>query len=95
MGGLRRLERTVTIVAPVPPPLDQKSGFLLFVRDALEAGIAAVAGLWVGGTVLGVPALQEAKAAALAAVFAFGAAVVAVARRELLPLILDAIYKPK
>jgi hypothetical protein len=69
----------------------QESGVRLFIRDAIEGAIAAVSGLWVGGAVLGVPALQDIKAAGLVAVFAAGASIVATARRELLPLILDAI----
>jgi hypothetical protein len=63
------------------------TGLRLFARDALEAAIAAVATL-----VFTVPAnLDDAKKEAIVVGVAIAAAVIAVARRELLPLILEAI----
>lgn len=62
-------------------------GLRLFVRDAIEAAIAAVASL-----VITIPVnVDDAKRTALVVGTAVAAAVIAVARRELLPLILDAI----
>lgn len=56
----------------------------LAVRDALEAGLAAAAGL-----AIALPtSLDDAKREALVVVVAVGAAVIAVLRRELLPWIL-------
>lgn len=71
-------------MAPISP--DQESGVRLFVRDALEAAIAGAA------TILVVPeSVDDAKRIAVAVGVSVATAVVAVARRELLPLILNAI----
>jgi len=60
-------------------------GVKRFIRDALEAAIAAL-----GTLVLTVPTnIGEAKSEALIVSVAIGAAVIAVARREFLPLILN------
>jgi hypothetical protein len=62
-------------------------GLRLFLRDALEAAIAAL-----GTLVITVPAnLDDAKKEGIVISVAVAAAVIAVARRELLPLILEAI----
>lgn len=63
------------------------TGLRLFLRDALEAAVAAL-----GTLVITVPAnLDDAKKEGIVISVAVAAAVIAVARRELLPLILDAI----
>ena len=65
---------------------DQESGVRLFIRDAIEAAIAGAAAIFF------IPAnVDDAKRLGLAAGVAIGTAVVAVARRELLPIILNAI----
>jgi hypothetical protein len=63
------------------------TGLRLFLRDALEAAVAAL-----GTLVITVPAnLDDAKKEGIVISVAVAAAVIAVARRELLPLILEAI----
>lgn len=58
----------------------------LFIRDAIEAALAGVA------TIFFVPeSVDDTKRLAVAAAVAIVTAVVAVARRELLPIILNAI----
>jgi hypothetical protein len=60
----------------------------LFIRDAIEAALAAL-----GTLVITVPSnIDDAKKEAIVIGVAIGAAVIAVARRELLPLLLDKIF---
>lgn len=60
-------------------------GVRLFLRDAVEAAIAALLSLTIT-----MPAnIDEAKRTLVIIAFAVGSAIIAVARRELLPLVLE------
>lgn len=68
-----------------------KEGMRLFIRDALEAAIVSA-----GALAFTIPAnLDDAKRESLVVAVAVGSAVWAVARRELVPLILNWISPAK